>query len=145
MEDFLRRDITKSWNINDPDTPSTPQGVTTSANISRCTDITIMQLDEQVMGMCSYPSGGKCLAEGSYHVEAYNFKQGVTYKWEIVSGAGASFLADPNGHPIDNIDTVVVRTTDDKDVVIVLKCTVTDGAGNQTNKTATFLHSRSQI
>ena len=143
--EYLRRGVQPSWNVNEPDAPSIPQGVTTPANISRCTDITIMQLDEQTVGQCSYPSGGTCLAEGTYHVEAYNFKQGVTYKWEILSGVGASFLADSNGHPIDNVDTVVVRTTDDKDVVIELKCTVTDGAGNQTTKQGTFAHSRTQL
>ena len=143
--DYERRNIKPSWNINEPDAPSTPQGVTTSANISRCTDITIMKLDEKTVGHCSFPSGGTCLAEGTYHVEAYNFKQGITYKWEIVSGTGASFITDSNGHPIDNVDTVVIRTTDNKDVVLVLKCTVTDGKGNQTSMTDTFTHSRVQL
>jgi len=143
--EYLRRDITPSWNVNERDAQPMVQGVTTSHNISRCTDITIMQLDELLVGSCIFTTGTKCMAEGRYHVEAYNFKQGVTYKWEIVSGAGASFLTDGNGHPIDNKDIVVVRTVDDKDVVIELKCTVTDGAGNQTSKVGTFTHSRTLV
>jgi len=144
MENIKRRDIQPSWNINEPDAPSIPQGVTTAKNISRCTDITIMRINEESVGSCDFATGQVCMAESVYKVDAFNAKNGITYKWEIVSG-NASFTVDPAGHPIDDLEIANVRSTGDTDTLIELKCTVTDGDGNQVAKTEHFTHARTQV
>jgi len=141
---YLRRGIAPSWNIHDADAPSAPQGVTTSANISRCRDITIMQIIESTSGMCGFSVGQVCVAESTYKADVFNTKNGVTYAWEIVSGV-ASFKTDAHNHPINNVPEVIVVSVGSTDTQIEIKCTVTDGNGNQTSKTDTFTHTRKQL
>ena len=144
MENIKRRNVEPSWNINEPDAPATPQGVTTSANISRCTDINIMGFDEVSAGACQFATAQPCMAESVYKVNVFNAKNGITYKWEIVSGS-ASFTVDANAHPIDNLQIATVRSTGNTDTLIELKCTVTDGDGNQTSHTEHYTHVRTHV
>ena len=136
MIEIPRRDIRRPWNTGDEPNPPEPEsGVTTSADISRCTDLTILSIDEILGATCMVANSVPCEIITTYSPTYYNDKNGASFLWLVESG-NAAIDGDSNKKEVKIKSTSLVSEP------FVLKITITDGDGNQIDKTENFEHIR---
>ena len=125
-----------------------PKGVVTPADIARCHALTITNIDKGSIGECTYSSPDtECISTSTYEVIYHNendINGQTTFLWSIVSG-NVSFLADGSGGYANTDQIVSVRSSSGADEEFELECTITDGAGETSIFSKTFIHLHSQV